>query len=540
MALKNIFTIPVSQKRQTSMKRSFIVFSCILFLLIFTVSSIAFVILMEQILHQNSGYELMKTVELERLRLEASVNAEIAIVLKMADSPIIVKYFDNPYDSELKDLAFDELNSYCRALVGKSIFWVNDKDNIFYSTLHEQYTIDPDSPENYWYNMTLYETDLYNLNINYNPDLNVTNLWINAPVFNIENIPVGIVGTGINLSDFINDIYIHYTGNAQLYFFNLAGEITGARDINLVKNKVNIKDRHGLIGEEIFSQSLKLKDEEIIYFDTIDEKGIAVLGTISALDWYVTAVHSFYIGEALNTRMTILFGVMIIVILSVFTIFNIFVAKLLEPLNQIIKSIGQISSDWDLKWYNEAKNKNEIETLGKFLNMTVIDQLTGLYNRRFFDGSMKKIIKSLSRTGGKLSLLMLDIDFFKKFNDTYGHDMGDNCLRKVAAIISRNITRDDDFAARYGGEEFVVVLPNTDENGALLIAEKLLNSISECNIPHENSDTAKYVTVSIGGTTGIVKHSHEESDYVKRADAALYKSKNNGRNQYTFECFDPC
>jgi diguanylate cyclase (GGDEF)-like protein len=172
--------------------------------------------------------------------------------------------------------------------------------------------------------------------------------------------------------------------------------------------------------------------------------------------------------------------------------------------------------------------------LGEFLNMTIIDPLTEIYNRRFFDGNMNKIIKSLSRTGSKLSLLMIDIDFFKKYNDTYGHDMGDNCLRKVAAVFFKSIIREEDFVARYGGEEFVVVLPNTDENGMARIAEKLLRNIRECNIPHKNSSVANFITVSIGGTTGIVKYSQNESDYVKRADTALYQSKQNGRNQFNF------
>jgi diguanylate cyclase (GGDEF)-like protein len=132
---------------------------------------------------------------------------------------------------------------------------------------------------------------------------------------------------------------------------------------------------------------------------------------------------------------------------------------------------------------------------------------------------------------------MIDIDFFKNYNDTYGHDMGDTCLKNVASIISKSIIREDDFAARYGGEEFAVVLPNTKENGASVIAERILKNVHNRCIPHKNSSAADYVTVSIGGTTGTVKHSQNASHYVKFADSALYKSKQNGRNQYTFECF---
>jgi len=163
------------------------------------------------------------------------------------------------------------------------------------------------------------------------------------------------------------------------------------------------------------------------------------------------------------------------------------------------------------------------------------DALTGIHNRRFFDASMKRIISSLSRSCSLLSLLMIDIDFFKRYNDTYGHVEGDRCLKIVAQTLSQSITRVDDFVARYGGEEFVLVLPNTDEQGARLIAEKLLGNIRKCNIPHEQNDAANCLTISIGATTGKATHTHTTDDFVKKADEMLYKSKHNGRNRYFFE-----
>jgi len=163
------------------------------------------------------------------------------------------------------------------------------------------------------------------------------------------------------------------------------------------------------------------------------------------------------------------------------------------------------------------------------------DMLTGIYNRRFFDKNMKRIIRSLSRSGSLLSLLLIDIDYFKRYNDTYGHVEGDNCLKIVAQTLFNSVTRADDFVARYGGEEFVVVLPHTDKQGAQFIAEKLLDNIRNCNITHEHNDAAKCLTISIGATTGKVLHTHSTDDFVKKADEMLYKSKENGRNRYFFE-----
>lgn len=162
------------------------------------------------------------------------------------------------------------------------------------------------------------------------------------------------------------------------------------------------------------------------------------------------------------------------------------------------------------------------------------DALTGIPNRRYMEENLKRVIKSTARSNGVLSVLMVDVDFFKRYNDTYGHSKGDDCLIAVAKALHSCITRADDFVARYGGEEFIVVLPNTNENGARVMAGRMLESMIACRIPHENSDAASYVTISIGGTTGQAKHTQAINDYVKCADEALYQSKHNGRNRYSF------
>jgi len=183
------------------------------------------------------------------------------------------------------------------------------------------------------------------------------------------------------------------------------------------------------------------------------------------------------------------------------------------------------------------KMENNIRLLESEVDKIYYDALTGIYNRRFFDETINNIIKTLSRSGDTLSLMMIDIDFFKKYNDTYGHCEGDNCLKTVVKALSKRLVRGSDFIARYGGEEFVVVLPNTSENGARVVAERLLEDVRSCKILHEKSKIADYVTVSIGVTTGKVKHGHTGADYVKKADELLYRSKQNGRDRYTFEDF---
>lgn len=185
-----------------------------------------------------------------------------------------------------------------------------------------------------------------------------------------------------------------------------------------------------------------------------------------------------------------------------------------------------------------SEQKFILEKINELEYKVHYDSLTGILNRRYMEGTLNKIIKTLKRLGGgMLSVMMLDIDFFKNYNDTYGHAGGDICLRAIAKAIESSLSRADDFVARYGGEEFVVVLPNTSENGARIMAERILKNVREQNIPHERSEAAPCVTISIGVVSGDVRNINNGLDYIKRADEALYDSKRNGRNKYTYYDF---
>ena len=202
----------------------------------------------------------------------------------------------------------------------------------------------------------------------------------------------------------------------------------------------------------------------------------------------------------------------------------------------LVKEYGKLLKQ--LRRATRISDKTTADLYETNLNLTDkvnFDALTGIYNRRYADDSMKRILKSMARaTNGLLSVLMLDVDNFKLYNDTYGHGMGDSCLKSVAEVLETSILRPDDFVARYGGEEFIIVLPNTSNEGARKVADRILERIKECNIEHENNDVAKYVTISIGATTGIVERTHSCEDYMRRADKALYMSKQGGRNRYTY------
>jgi diguanylate cyclase (GGDEF)-like protein len=162
--------------------------------------------------------------------------------------------------------------------------------------------------------------------------------------------------------------------------------------------------------------------------------------------------------------------------------------------------------------------------------LAMYDQLTGLANRRNFDETLEKQYKLAKRNKTPLSVIICDIDFFKIYNDNYGHQKGDICLTKVAKVIGAVLHRPTDKTCRYGGEEFTVILPDTNLEGGLLIAEKLRKAVSDENIKHEGSKVASCVTLSVGLAT-YTGQFQNQNEVLKAADDALYRAKENGRNR---------
>ena len=160
-----------------------------------------------------------------------------------------------------------------------------------------------------------------------------------------------------------------------------------------------------------------------------------------------------------------------------------------------------------------------------------IDGLTGIANRRHFDDLFYQEWKRAGRLSKPISLLLVDIDFFKNFNDTYGHQMGDECLKQVAGALSGALKRPCDVIARYGGEEFVAFLPETDEKGAIMVAETMQANMANVNIPHRNSQVSDKVTVSIGVSTVVPVANTLPGTLIADSDKALYQAKQEGHNR---------
>jgi len=444
------------KNQRSSIRRKVLLFSLILFGLIIVAGSIVFMLAMGQTMRNNAGHELVKAIEIEKIKLEASVNGEIALALKMASSPLIIRHFINPSDPSLKRIAFDEIESYRLAFESKTVFWASDIDKEFYFDENNHYTIDTENPDNYWYKMTLYETEKYNFNINYNPEIQKIMLWINATVFDTsrpsslgrgKGLPIGLVGTGIDLTSFINTIYKGYKGSADLYLFNAEGEITGANDSSLVTDKVGIRKHLEGIGEEVINHIPTVKTNGFQSFDI--PGGAVAIGEVPALGWFITAIQSVGIAAILGTNMTFLFLAMVAVMACIFIVFYIYILQMITPLNDMVKALDHISVDWDLtqRLHLHSHLKDEIGTLGDYFNLT-------FEKMRELLVSIKGKTVSLNDTGEELTKYMV----------TTNQDITD-INTNIQEMRGRVLTQSDKVTSTSASMEKIIKgIDNLDEN----------------------------------------------------------------------------
>jgi two-component system chemotaxis family response regulator WspR len=192
--------------------------------------------------------------------------------------------------------------------------------------------------------------------------------------------------------------------------------------------------------------------------------------------------------------------------------------------------MAQLQRDEAYRALRESQQKL-LEMNFELQSLSNADGLTGLSNRRFFDEYMEAEWKRGTRSKNPLSVLMVDVDHFKQFNDTYGHVAGDEILKRVADAIKQSCRRSTDLAARYGGEEFAVILPETPFADLGRLGDKLCQTIEALLLPHSASQVGNYVTVSVGGATAIPAQAEYFITLVDAADKALYEAKKAGRNR---------
>jgi diguanylate cyclase (GGDEF)-like protein len=166
--------------------------------------------------------------------------------------------------------------------------------------------------------------------------------------------------------------------------------------------------------------------------------------------------------------------------------------------------------------------------IGELEQMAMLDSLTGLANRRAFDQCIDELVRQHGRNGQSLALVLIDVDYFKRYNDLYGHPMGDEALRRLGQVLRLAAHRSSDLAARVGGEEFALLLPCSDAAGAQTVAAQLLGEVVACAIAHDGSD---YAVLTVSAGVALFASTDSAATLYRRADQALYKAKHGGRNR---------
>ena len=512
----------------------------------------------EEISMDYAQYNSVSTVNL----FEAYINKEIGVLGTAANSKAITDWFKDEDDPEKRQAAFEEFIGIMRILYSDNMYITLDNSRHAYAidtdSLHAGFgapvLIDENNHTDQWY-FTFMRSDYdYNLNVDVDNINNRKAIWLNYKIHNVSGDMIGAIAVGMDLSRIAERVFAQFDNTRFRGFIidengiiQLDSALLGEDDV-LMFNVVNsIFDE---IHNTEFREALQayLDDFTDPYHELINEAMIinlhsgqfryATITPIGSTYWSVVKLYDSSSLFDATKLIPLLFILGIVFLLFIYSTNRITKRLIFNPINNLVESLIRKRKNDEEDLYG-MERKDEIgllsNTVQEYYAAGYYDGLTGIHNRRYFEMTLQQIMNTLSRTQSTLSVLMMDVDHFKKYNDTYGHAEGDECLKAIAKALGKTMQRKGDFAARYGGEEFVVVLPETDETGAKKVAEKILAAVRDLKIPHEKNDSGNGIaTISIGITTGNSSVSQDSSAYLKRADEALYESKETGRNKYTF------
>lgn len=377
----------------------------------------------------------------------------------------------------------------------------------------------------------------------------------------------GIMDTQFGPLLFSTQTILHSDGSGPSKGLLVMGRLLDQNTLETLKEQTRIpfEMRYPVLGEEALcgpiEQAITIKQDRLSFLEVNNGKfikscagypdinGKPVFGIQYLFPREITRKGITSMGYA--AALVIASGMIIVVILNL-----LLQQIILRPIQRLTDHALAIEQEKDFSRRIDMRRTDELGKLAHSLDtmvqtideqtsalqlaneqliiLTVQDGLTGIANRRMFDSYLNKEWRRAMREQAPLSLILLDVDYFKKYNDTYGHQQGDRCLIAVAATLQRHIRRPADLAARYGGEEFAIILPNTHEEGALTIAERVRQGIEALEIPHSASDVSASVSVSLGVVTTLPKVDKDMRSldlFVETADRGLYQAKQQGRNR---------
>ncbi|MBR5645800.1 MAG: methyl-accepting chemotaxis protein [Treponema sp.] len=337
--------------------------------------------------------EMNLNSQLRTQEFVSSMNEQLTLVRQMVKTPSIIAYMKNPDDEELQAIAFDNFRAFQNSFLSKSIFWVSDTDHRFWSDMAYSYVVNPDNPDEYWYNMTLKETEEYNFNINYNDSLKKTMLWVNAVVRDSKGTPVGVAGTGVPIQDFVDSMYEGLDKKFTMYLFNDADEVTGSFDSSIIKDKPSIYS--------IFPELKKMnaKTDQIIFTQT--RNGEYLLAPMSLVNWHMV-IYTPYTMKDLITHailpFTISLGIIFILILLITTIVSI-----VSQMTLLKNAIAELSSgNADLTKRVVVKRRTVFTVFKELVN----EVNNFIMKFQSIIGTVKESERKLNNVGNDMSLSM--------------------------------------------------------------------------------------------------------------------------------------
>jgi len=338
---------------------------------------------------------MRRHVEIKTLEFNSSMNSQLVLVRQMMKSPSIIEYMQNPDDPEIKANAFRDFEAYSDSFLSKSVFWISKENMEFWSGMKYSYVVDPKDPNEYWFNMTMYETEEYNFNINYNPNLGTTMLWLNAVVRNKNHEPIGIVGTGVPLTDFIRTMYAGLDENIEMYLYNDLLEITGASDESILKDKIKITDRMPAL------KDIDNVPKECASYTRLE--GEYVLAPIELVNWHMVLFVPYTQAEFWKNAYSSLI-ISIIVILVVVAL-SLAIVNIISQMRVLKSAIDELSSgNADLT----KRIKKPARSLFKIFE-ELVDSVNGfIIKLQEIVGEVKNARNALDSTGSDLKTCTQD------------------------------------------------------------------------------------------------------------------------------------
>ncbi len=353
-----------------------------------------------------AGMEM--TARVQRASFETSMNEQLTLALQMVKMPAIKEYMLNPGDEELREAAFKDFTPFKDSFKSKSIFWISAVDKMFWSDMQPSYVVDPSKPDEYWYNMTMFETEVYNFNINYNPSLKQTNLWVNAVVRDDKGNAIGIVGTGIPLTSMIQEMYNGLNSSITMYLYNDGEEITGTLDDSIIEKKIPVLDRMPEIAEFDYKPS-------DISFES-KSKTDFVFAAIPLVGWHLAMKKDYTFTDFIvNGRTALMAGIITIIIIAFLSIQLVNMVNQLTILSDAIYDLSSGNADLTKRvtWSRRSIFKS-FGTLVKNENL-FIEKLQGIIEK--LKGSEKELSAvgvnmagSMQNTASAITQIISNID----------------------------------------------------------------------------------------------------------------------------------